>query len=85
MDKIIKIMESLKNFGLLIKGVIKTIKNEAKEQEGGFIGTLLGTLAARILENMSAEKSKIPWQGVIRTSEGVIWVGKATARAGQNF
>ena len=31
---------SLKESGLLIKGVRKTIKDEAKEQRGGFLGML---------------------------------------------
>ena len=41
-----KIIKSLEKSGLLIKVVSKTIKNEAKEQKGGFFGMLLGTLAA---------------------------------------
>ena len=72
MDKIIKVLKSLEKFGLLIKGVMKTIKNEAKEQEGGFIGMLFGTLAARILGSMSSGKPEIPSQGVVRTGEGVV-------------
>ena len=43
-DDIMKIVRSLKDSGLLIKGVSETIKNEAKEQKGGFRGILLGTL-----------------------------------------
>ena len=33
-----KIIKSLDESGLLIKGVSETIKNEAKEQQGGFLG-----------------------------------------------
>ena len=44
MNDILKIVKSLEKFGLLIKGVSETIKNEAKEQKGGFLGVLLGTL-----------------------------------------
>ena len=43
-----KIVKSLENFGLLIKGVSETIKNEAKEQKGGFLGMLLCTLGASL-------------------------------------
>ena len=43
-DDIMKIVKSLEDSGLLIKGVSETIKNEAKEQKGGFRGILLGTL-----------------------------------------
>ena len=37
MDDIIKIIKSLKESGLLVKRVSKAIKNEAKEQKGGFL------------------------------------------------
>ena len=36
MNDIIKIIEALENFGILLKGVTKTIENETKEQRGGF-------------------------------------------------
>ena len=39
-----KIVKSLKESSLSIKGVSKTFKNEAKEQKGGFLEMLLGTL-----------------------------------------
>ena len=35
-----KIVKSLEESGLLIKGVSETIKNEAKEQKGRFLGML---------------------------------------------
>ena len=56
MTDILKIVKSLEDSGILLKGVSKTIKNEAKEQKGGFLGTLLGTLGASLLENMLAGK-----------------------------
>ena len=37
MYDIIKMVKSLGESVLLIKGVSKTIKNEAKEQKGGFV------------------------------------------------
>ena len=46
MEDIIKIVKSLEESGLLIKGISETIKNEAKGQKGGFLSMLLGTLAA---------------------------------------
>ena len=42
--------------GLLIKGVSETIKNEAKEQEGGFLNMLLGTLGASLLGKLLISK-----------------------------
>ena len=47
-----KIFKSLEESGLLLSGVSKTIKNEAKAQKGGFVGMLLGTLNARLLGNL---------------------------------
>ena len=73
-DDIMKIVKSLKESGLLIKGVSKTVKNEAKEQKGGFLRMLLGTLAANLLGCMLTDK------GVIQTGEGVIQAGQ-----GQDF
>ena len=45
MDDIMKIVKS----GLLIEVVSETIKNEAKDQKGGFFSMLLGPLAATLL------------------------------------
>ena len=42
------IIKSLEESSLLIKGISETIKNEAKEQNGGFLSMLLGTLGARL-------------------------------------
>ena len=44
MDDILKIVKSLENSGVLLKGVSETIQHEAKEQRGGFLSMLLGTL-----------------------------------------
>ena len=77
--------ESLEELGLLARGVSGRIKNEAKEQNGGFRRTLLGTLAASILGNMLADKLKIPEGKVIRAAEGVIWAGEGTIRASQDI
>ena len=41
MNSIIKIVKSLEESGLLIKGVSETIKNEAKERKGGFLSKSL--------------------------------------------
>ena len=49
MDDILKIVKSLENSGVLLKGVSETIQHEAKEQRGEFLGMLLGTLGASLL------------------------------------
>ena len=72
MEDILKIVKSLKESGLLIKGVSETINSETKEQKDGFLRILLGTLAASMLGNMSAEKPKIPGRGIIKAGEAVI-------------
>ena len=48
MNDIMKIIEALENSGILLKGVSKTIKTEPKEQRGGFLSMLLGTLGASL-------------------------------------
>ena len=53
-----KSVNSLKKSGLLIKDVSETSKNEAKEQKGGFLGILLKTLGASLLENLLTGKEK---------------------------
>ena len=59
MEDITKIVKSVEGSGLLIKGISKTIKNKATEQEGGFISMLLGTLAASISGKALAEEGGI--------------------------
>ena len=63
---------SLEESCLLIKPVSEAIKNEAKEQKGGFLGALLGNLGASLLGNLS-------------TGKGKVRAGERTIRAGQVF
>ena len=51
-----KIIKSLEDATLLIKGVRETIENEAKEQKSGFLSMLLGTLGASLLGNLLTVK-----------------------------
>ena len=37
MNNIMKIVQALEDSNILLKGVTKTIKNETKEQKGGFL------------------------------------------------
>ena len=59
MNDIMKIIKSLEESGLFIKGVSETIKNEAKEQKGGFFSMLLGTLGATLFGNLLTGKRSI--------------------------
>ena len=72
MEDILKIVQSIKESGLLLKGVSKTIENKVRKQEGGFLNLLLGSLGLSLLGNLLAS------QDVIRAGEGTI-------RAGQDF
>ena len=58
MDDILMIVQTLEDSNILLKGVTKTIENETKEQKGGFLGMLLGTLGASLLRNMLTEIKK---------------------------
>ena len=64
MNDIMKIVQALEDSNVLLKGVTKSIKNETKEQKGGFLGILLGALGASLLGNMLAEK------GILRAGYG---------------
>ena len=52
MEDLIKIVKSLEDSGLLLKGVTESVQNEVKEQKGGFRSMLLGTLGASLLGNL---------------------------------
>ena len=74
MEDILKIVKSLEDSGILLKGVSETIKNEAKEQNGGFLSMLLGTLGASLLGDMLLSK------GFIRAGEGTARVGYGSTK-----
>ena len=81
MDDILKIVKSLEDSGLLLKGVSETIQHEAKEQRGGFLSMLLGTLGASLLGDILSKS--LSGKGVIRAGEGTIRAGKGVTRAGE--
>ena len=71
MNDIMKIIEALENSGILLKGVAKTIENEAKEQKGGFLSIILCTLGIILLGNLlSGEK------GIMRAGDGIVRAGE---------
>ena len=73
MDDILKIVKSLENSGVLLKGVSETIQHEAKEQSGGFLGMLLGVLGTSLLGYVLSKA--LSGKGVIRAGEGTIRAG----------
>ena len=81
MNHIMKIIKALENSGILLKGVTKTIENETKEQKGGFLSMLLGTLGASLLVNLLSGG-----KGIVRAGEGSITSrakGDGIVRAGE--
>ena len=74
-EEIIKIVKSLEDSGLLLKGVTETFQNELKR---GLLSILLGTLGASLLGNLltgrgiyRAGKGK----GINRAGEGIVRAG----------
>ena len=59
MNDIIKIVQAIEDSNILLKGVTKTIENETKEQKGGFLSMLLGTLGASLLGNLLTGKGMV--------------------------
>ena len=72
LEDIMKIINSLDDSSLLIKGVSETIKNEARGQKEEFLGMSLGTLGASLLGNLL-------------TGKVIIRARKGTNRASENF
>ena len=77
MKDLIKIVKSLEDSGLLLKGVTESVQNEVKEQKGGFLSMLLGTLGASLLGNLLTGK------GVNRKGKGIHRAGEGIVRAGE--
>ena len=69
MEDIIKIVKSLEDSDLLLKGVTEKVQNEVKEQKGRFLSMWLGTLDASLL-------------GMIVTGRGINRAGEGIVRAG---
>ena len=76
-EDLIKIVKSLEDSGLLLKGVTESVQNEVKEQKGGFLSMLLGRLGASLLGNLLTGK------GVNRKGKGIHRAGEGIARAGE--
>ena len=66
MERYNEIVKSFEESGLLIKGISETIKNEVKEQKGGFFPMISRTLAASVSGN------GLKGKGLIRAGEGTI-------------
>ena len=78
MSNIIKIVQALEDSSTLFKRVTKTIKNETKEQKGGFLGTLVGTLGSILLGNLLSGK------GIVRAGSGHRSLNSSTSYGNKN-
>ena len=74
-----KIAKSLEDSRLLFKGITELVQNEIKEQKGGILSMLLGTLGASLLGNLLTGK------GAFHAGKGVIKKGKRIHRAGEGI
>ena len=82
---IMKIIEALENSGIVLIRVSKTIENETKEQRGGFLSMLLGTLGASLLGNLLTGEKVImrAGDGIVRVGDGIVHAGDGIVRAGE--
>ena len=76
----IKIVKSLEDSGLLVKGITETVQNKVKKQKGGFLSALIGTLGASLLGNLLTGRGIYragtgKGKGVLRPGEGVLRAG----------
>ena len=74
MQDIIKIIKELENSDILLKGVSKTIEYEIKEQRGGLLSMLLGTLGASLLGNLLTGK------GIMKAGDGIVRAGEGSKK-----
>ena len=85
-NDIMKIVQALEDSNSLLKGVTKIIKNETKEQKGGFVSMLLGTFRGSLLENILSGKGTVRagsgrrslksyknGKGIVRADNGKEW------------
>ena len=63
------LIQALEDSDILLKGVTKAIKNETKDQKGGFLSMLLSTLSASLLGGLLTKN--ISGKGTVRAGEGI--------------
>ena len=86
MDDLIKIATSLGESGLLLKGITESVQNEIKEQKGGFLSMLLGTLEASLLGCLltgkgafhTRKKVNKKCKEIHRAGEGIVRAGEGS-------
>ena len=85
---IIKIIQALEYSHIWLKRVTEIVKNETKEQKGGFLSMLLSTLGVSLLGNLLVGKGIVRAGSGNKKGNGIVRVGsgnekeKGIARAG---
>ena len=83
-EDLIKVVKSLEDSGLLLKGVTEPVQNEVKEQKGWFLSMLLGTLGASLLGNLLTGKGTFhAGKEVNKKGKGIHRAGEGIVRAGE--
>ena len=88
MNDIIKIVKSLEDSDLLLKWVTETVQNEVKEQKGGFLSMLLGTLGASLLGNLLTGRGVNragKGRGINRADQGIVRAGYGSRSSKMDF
>ena len=81
-NDIMKIVQALEDSNILLKGATKTIKNETKEQKGGFSSMLLDSLGAILLGDLLTKNSS--GKGIARAGEGFLRAGEGITKKSIN-
>ena len=89
LNDIMRIIQSLANSGILLKGVTKSVATQTKEQKGGFLSMLLGTLGVSLLGNLLSGKGVTTERpervkrarGMLRAGEGILTAGKRAKKS----
>ena len=71
-NDIMKTFQALGDSNIFLKRVTKTIKNETKEEKGGFSSMLLGSLVASLLGSLLAEKQNVRAGSGNRKGKGIV-------------
>ena len=72
MSDLMKIVQALQDSNIMLNGVTKTVENKTKEQKGGFLSTLLGTLGASLLGNLLSAKGIIRAGSLNEKEKGIV-------------
>ena len=77
MNDIKKIVQALEDSNILLKGVTKTIENETKEEKGGFLSMLPGTLGVSLLGNLLTGKGIVRAGSANNKRKGIVRAGSS--------